>query len=393
MKRLLFCYDGPLKKDEENEYYGTSLTDEVFKRYEVIAENINIAIRVRRIKENDNISRYTKITKEKYNIIECPNISSIKGLLFRKKECKKILEEKIKDSDYVIARLPSMIGNLSIDIAKKLNKPYLIELVGCPWDALWNYSLKGKMFAPIMTYITKKRIKTAPYVLYVTKEFLQRRYPTKGKSINCSNVLLNDIDEKNLKIRRDRIYRNEENPVKVIATTAAVNVKYKGQKYVIKAINELKKKGMIFEYWIIGGGNNSYLKKFVKKYKLEKQIKFLGALPHNMVFEKLKNVDIYIQPSKQEGLPRALIEAMSIGCLCIGSQTGGIPELLEDNYIFKKGNVKQLVNIIKNVKTEDYIEQGKKNFEKSKDYKKEILENRRNNFYKEFARNSEGRDV
>lgn len=392
MKKLLFCYDGPLRKDEKSQYYGSALNDEVFKRYEVIASKVTIAIRIKKIKQEEEKKRFLKITKEKYNILECPNISSVKGLLFRKEECRKILEKEIMNSDYIIARLPSMIGNLSIDIAKKLNKPYLIELVGCPWDALWNHSLKGKLFAPIMTYMTKKRVKRAQYVLYVTKEFLQRRYPTNGKSINCSNVLLNDIDEKNLETRKNRIYENK-NSVKVIATTAAVNVKYKGQKYVIKSINELKKHGKIYEYWIIGGGDNSYLKKFVTRYKIENQIKFLGPLPHDKVFEKLKNVDIYIQPSKQEGLPRSLIEAMSMGCLCIGSRTGGIPELLEEKYIFEKGNVKQLVRIIENIKINDYLEQGKKNFQTSKNYQKEILEERRSNFYKDFSKNSEERNV
>ena len=385
MRKLLFCYDGPIKRDEKNQYYGSALNDELFSRYEIIADDIKIAIRVKEIEENQAKNKFLKISSEKYKIVQCPNISSIKGQIFNIKKCKEILKKEIKETDYVIVRLPSIIGNLAVDIAKKVNKPYLIELVGCPWDALWNYSLKGRIFAPVMTYMTRKRIKNASHVLYVTKEFLQKRYPTNGKSINCSNVLLNDIDEKKLEIRKEKIYRDKENPVKVIATTAAVNVKYKGQKYVIKAINELKKRGKIFEYWIIGGGDNSYLKKFVKRYKLEKQIKFLGSLPHNKVFEKLEDVDIYIQPSKQEGLPRALIEAMSVGCLCIGSQTGGIPELLEERYIFKKGNVKQLVNIISNVKTEDYMEQGKKNFKTSQNYEKETLKNRRDNFYKEFA--------
>ena len=65
-----------------------------------------------------------------------------------------------------------------------------MEVVGCPWDAYWNYSLKGKIVAPFATYMMKRRVKSAPFVLYVTNKFLQKRYPTKGKKINCSNVEL-----------------------------------------------------------------------------------------------------------------------------------------------------------------------------------------------------------
>lgn len=381
MKSLLFCYDGPLKKGEDGQYYESALTDELFKRYEVIADKVNVAIRVRNIEKEDFQKKYSKITKEKYKVIECPNISSIKGLIINRKECKKILEEQINKMDYVIARLPSMIGNLAVDVAIKLNKPYLIEMVGCPWDALWNHSLKGKLFAPVMTYMTKKRVKNAPYVLYVTKEFLQKRYPTKGRSIGCSDVMLNDYCESRLEKKEKRV----SNTDKVIATIAAVNVKYKGQKYVIKAIDKLRKQGKIYQYWLIGGGDNSYLQKFVKRYNLENQVKFLGSLPHDEVFKKLEDVDTYIQPSKTEGLPRALVEAMSMGCLCIGSRVGGIPELIDEEYIFKKGNVRQLVNIINNITEKENIKQIRKNFEKSKEYGKDKLQKIRENFYKDFV--------
>ena len=387
MKKVLFCYDGPLAKDENSDYYGSAINDELLKRYEVIGKKVEIAIRVKNTQKDKVKNRLVKINKERYRVIECPNISSIKGLIFDRNKCMEILKKEIEKTDYIIARLPSMIGNLSIDIAKRLNKPYLVELVGCPWDALWNYSLKGKLFAPIMTFMTKKRVKNSSYVLYVTKEFLQKRYPTKGKSINCSNVILDNIDEKIVELKKQEINKEYEDKNKTITTTAAINVKYKGQKYVIKAINKLRRKGKIFEYWLIGGGSKKYLEKFVKKYKLQNQVKFLGAMPHEEVFKKLDNTDIYIQPSKQEGLPRSLIEAMSRGVFCIGSRTGGIPELLEEKYIFNKGKVNEIVKIIENLNKEEIIKQIEKNVEKSKEYKKEILEERRKKFYMEFAKN------
>ena len=385
MKKLIFCYDGPLKKTKDLQYYNIVLTNELFERYEVIANDIEIAVRTEEITEDNIQNKSSKINKEKYKVIECPNILSLKGLIVNRNECKKILRKEIEASDYVIARLPSMRGNMSINLAKKLNKPYLIEMVGCPWDAFWNYSLKGKLFAPIMTYMTRKRVKNAPYVLYVTKEFLQKRYPTKGKNINCSNVILNNLNKENLKIRKEKIYNDKEESVKIIATTAAVDVRYKGQEYVIKAIKKLKDQGKIFQYWLIGGGDNSYLKNLAEKYEIENQVEFLGSLPHEKVFEKLKNVDIYIQPSKQEGLPRALIEAMSIGCLCIGAKTGGIPELLDKNYVVRKGNVSDIVNKLKNIETKELLQQAEVNIKKSNEYDAEVLKKRRNNFYKQFS--------
>ena len=378
--RMLFCYDGPINEDKNGKYYSEALNDKMFQRYKCISDNINIAIRVRK-QEKNCPSKNIEISKNDYKIIKCPNISSIKGFLFDKKVCKEILKDEILKSDFLVIRLPSVIGNLALKIAKKLNKPYLVELVGCPWDALWNYNIKGKIIAPYMTILTKNNVKHAPFVLYVTNEFLQKRYKTKGKNINCSNVILDDIVDDVLK---SRIKRNNNNNMKELATIAATDVKYKGQKYVIKAISKLKRNGYNFKYHIIGNGDTTYLKKVINKYNLQNEVLFAGMIPHDKIFEYLDKIDIYIQPSKQEGLPRALIEAMSRACPCIGSKTGGIPELLDNKYIFPKGNVKVLEKILKNYSNYDMNIQSKSNFQKAKEYERNRLNKRREEFYKEF---------
>ncbi len=40
--------------------------------------------------------------------------------------------------------------------------------------------------------------------------------------------------------------------------------------------------------------------------------------------------DAYLQPSLWDGMPNALLEAMAAGCGCIGSDAGGIPEIMTD---------------------------------------------------------------
>src|SRR5699024_8455537 len=151
-----------------------------------------------------NKDRYSNIDIENFSVYKINNPSNLKGLLNRRKINEQI-HKAVKESDYIVARLPSFIGNIAIKYAKKMNKPYSTDVVACPWDALWNHSFKGKIVAPFMFLKTRNLVRNSSYVIYVTNEFLQRRYPTNGVNIACSNVVIKNIDEKVLDKRINKI--------------------------------------------------------------------------------------------------------------------------------------------------------------------------------------------
>lgn len=381
----IFCCDWPIYKDDEGNYYDITLTDKVLERYINIVDELTILIRVKKLDDYSMINKLSKINLERIKIEEMPNILSLKGMIFEKKNMKKKLKEIVSDTDMVFVRIPSIIGNEAIKIANKMNKKYLVEVGGCAWDSYWNHSIKGKLMAPYFYTTTKRAVCNASYATYVTNEFLQRRYPTKGKQCIASNVMINKTEETVLQQRIEKINNMNRNRPIVIGTIAAVDVKYKGQEYVIKAISKLNKEGYNFEYHLVGKGDQTFLTNLAKKYEIEDKIKFLGIMKADDILKYLDNIDIYSQPSKQEGLPRALIEAMSRACPSIGSTTAGIPELLEKNMIFNNGNVGQIYHKLKNLNKEEMIKQAKINFEKVKEYEITILDNRRNSFFKEYS--------
>ena len=77
---------------------------------------------------------------------------------------------------------------------------------------------------------------------------------------------------------------------------------------------------------------------------------------------------------------------MSTACPCLASNVGGNCELLTDEYIFKKGNINQIIDkIVKSSDIKVLIQNSKNNFNNSKFYKKNILDKRRENFYNAFV--------
>lgn len=382
--KLLFSYTGPLIKDKEGNFYSRTITDKMLSRYFKIANEVNIFTRVKEVFDEKELKKLTKINSENFYVTECPNMTSLKGIICNSIKVKRQIEEAVAKADIIIARLPCVTGNMVVKTAKAKQKPYLVEVVGCPRDVYWSHSYKGKIVA-LPSYLAMKRaVKRAPYALYVTNEFLQHRYPCKGRVIGCSDVSLPKLDEGILKKRLLRINNQEDRPL-IIGTTAAVNVKYKGQEYVIQAMSKLIREGYNFEYHLAGGGEDTYLKSIAEKYGVLDKVKFLGSLPHERVFEYLDNIDIYIQPSKTEGLPRALVEAMSRGCLSLGSNIGGIPELINKDFIFKAGSVDEICTLFKMMNKKIMSEEAYRSFKKAKEFDTKLLETKRITFYKEFA--------
>jgi glycosyltransferase involved in cell wall biosynthesis len=297
------------------------------------------------------------------------------------------MDEIVRNCDGVIGRA-SALGNMAIASAKKLGKPYVREVVGCSFEALWYHgSWLGKLYAPYSFLRARRLTREAPYVVYVTESFLQKRYPTRGKWINCSDVELDDFDDKILERRLRRIDSKTDGEPLILGTIGAVHVRYKGQEGVIRALAKLRQIGLDgFRYEIVGGGDQSYLRKIARKYGVADQVDFLGRITRKEVFQWLDKIDLYIQPSKTEGLPRALIEAMSRGLPCLGTRVGGIPELLTDECLFSRRKTAQaLVARLSGLSKDWMKQQAKRNFMESQEYAREAFETRRREFLEQFV--------
>ncbi len=168
-------------------------------------------------------------------------------------------------------------------------------------------------------------------------------------------------------------------------TCAAVNVWYKGQHFAIRAIPQLNNIGIRVKYYCVGQGEPDYLQKVVKECGVEDQVVFAGAVSHDKVFELLDQCDIYVQSSLQEGLPRAMVEAMSRGCPVIGARTGGIPELIPNECVVRRKSVSEIADKIKMMLDNGLRDYSETSINRARDFQKEVLDERRNT-YLDFVR-------
>ena len=387
--KVLFVHDGPMMSNtEKTVFYGVHYTDEIIARYAFFGDQVTFLMR-NKVMEDKEASWFTQLTHAAFRFIEVPNFKSILTK-FRQKEAKEIIEQAVQDHDIIIVRLPSANGVIAKKIAEKLGKPVLVEVVACVFDALWNYDWRGKLLAHYKMHQYKKHIQSATHVMYVTEKFLQDRYPTNGKSIGCSDVVLKQLDNT---ILEKRLHKIASNPNKlVLGTLAAIDVPYKGQADVIKALKSLKEKGVSnFVYKIVGQGDSARLSKLIESLDLKEQVEILGALPHAQVFGFIDSLDIYIQPSRVEGMPRAVIEAMSRACPVLASNLGGHPELLNHKALFQGGNIGDLESLIKDFRKLPLQQWAEENFKRARDFQVEILNQKRSDFYNVFKHYAENK--
>lgn len=363
-----------------NKIFGSQNFTETLKRISILGE-LHLCIRnaeennIRHQIFNDDISAYVSITNitfiKKSQI--CPSLATIKRI-----------KKKISEVDLVIGYIPSLNAEISSFLTHKERKKFLAFMVGCTWDGLWNQDWKRKIAASYRFLINKVVLRNADYALYVTNYFLQKRYPAKTqKLLGLSDVVLKNNDEEVLAKRVDKINQHiVREPIK-IATTGATNVIYKGQRYVLEAMKKLKDRGYKdYEYYIIGGGDNMRLRRLSIDLGVQDQVRFIGTVTHEKVIQLLDEVDIYIQPSLTEGLPRSLVEGMSRALPCIGTRVGAIPELLDDNYLVKKKSSDEILDKIIALRDKsEQITQSRRNFEESMKYNREDLDYKRTVFF------------
>jgi glycosyltransferase involved in cell wall biosynthesis len=90
-----------------------------------------------------------------------------------------------------------------------------------------------------------------------------------------------------------------------------------------------------------------------------------------------------VLPSRAEGLPRVIVEAMARALPCIASNVGGIPELLAAEDLVAPNNPQVLAAKIAEVLGDNarLSRMSARNLEKSQQFRPEILERRRTEFY------------
>lgn len=104
----------------------------------------------------------------------------------------------------------------------------------------------------------------------------------------------------------------------------------KGYSYALDAMNLLEKDTIDFNYTLVGVENDEELLYKRSQYKLENKITFKGTLSFTEIVKEIREADVLLLPSVEEGIANVVLESMALGTLVISTDCGGMNEVIID---------------------------------------------------------------
>ena len=258
----------------------------------------------------------------------------------------KQLKKLIQENNYDIIHCHTPVAGVLTRLAARNNKNTTVI-----YTAHGFHFFKGAPLLNWLIYYPVERFcaRYTDKLITINKEDYERakRFSLRknGKVYYVPGVGINLEKIQNLKVdikQKKKELGMSENTL-ILLSVGELN-KNKNHETVLQALSELKDKNFI--YLICGRGVlKEYLERKIQELHLENKAKLLGY--RSDVIKILKTADLFIFPSKREGLPVSVIEAMAAGLPVIASNVRGNRDLIAKENLFEPDDVAALTNLIK----------------------------------------------
>ena len=360
----------------------TAFAYQFWQRYLQVFDSVRVIARVRTV--DTAMGDWKQASGPTVTFVDIPDYHGPYQYLACWLKVRSVLRQHARHSQAVILRLSSSLGSAFVDQFRR-GQPFGVEVVGDPYDVFQRgaviHSLRP-LFRVWFTADLKQLCRAACAAAYVTKNALQARYPCPAFSTSFSDV---EIGSSALisSPRDGTVPRSEPPRLICIGTLAQM---YKGVDVLLRAMAACAHQGLTLSLTVVGDGRyRPELEQLAAKLGLKECVHFAGQLPAGAaVRDALDVADLFVMPSRVEGLPRAMVEAMARALPCIGSNIGGIPELLSSDSMVPVGDDAALAHTIMSVlrDPERMARMSAENLARAHEFREELLLESRTEFLK-----------
>jgi glycosyltransferase involved in cell wall biosynthesis len=254
----------------------------------------------------------------------------------------------LEGADAYAIRAPGLLSLLVERQVRRSGRPFAVELVGDPQAASAPGLVSPAVAAagPFITRSTKRLCRTADAVSYVTRSYLQKRYPA------ASGALTGAFSDA---ILPPHLIRATPRPASFFADrpfrmlfVGSLQQPYKGADILFEAVRRLVARGFPLSLRVAGEGRlRAKLEQQIARQGLAGTVEFLGRISRNQVIAEMDACHLLIQPSRSEGLPRSIVEALGRGTPVLASDVGGISEIVSCEQLCPVGDPDALAEAIR----------------------------------------------
>lgn len=322
----------------------TTFAYQFWQRYLQVFDSVRIIARVRNV--DTARAGWKQASGSAVMFIDIPDYHGPYQYLACWPRIRSVLREQARYSEAVILRVSSSLGSAFVNHFRR-GQPFGVEVVGDPYDVFQPGSVVHSLRPLFRVWFTadlKQHCHAACAAAYVTKHALQARYPCPAFSTSYSDVEIGA--DASVSSPRDGTATRSGPPMLISIGTLAQM--YKGVDVLIRAVARCVDQGFQLSLTVVGDGQHrEELEQLAATLGLKGCVHFAGQLPAgSAVRDALDRADLFVMPSRQEGLPRAMVEAMARALPCIGSRIGGIPELLSEDSLVSVGDDAALAHAI-----------------------------------------------
>lgn len=341
-------------------------------------EEVRIVARVRQVEHPDN---KVLIGDPRVSLLALPHYRGPRQLLLRLPRLATAIWRVSRAEGVFLLRVPGTLGGLMAGALRRRRRRFAVQLVGDPRAVIRTLDLSPVLRTLLARTVpaTRAVCRNAAVITYVTERTLQLSYPPSPDAI-C--VPFSDIDLPAHWFGEARD-APQARPARLLLCGTLAQL-YKGADILIEALALLAREGRDVIAAIAGDGKyRPGLEALAAQRGVTDRIAFLGDLSRDQVARALDDTDIFVMPSRTEGLPRALIEALAKGVPSLASNVGGIPELLDDTELFPVGDAAALAAGIAALidDPERYRRLSRRGLEVARRYSRDALAARRAEFY------------
>lgn len=350
-----------------------------WERYLQVFDAVRVIARVRKVQVPE--PGWREASGIDVSFIDVPDYHGPYQYLACWSAVRSVLREQAQQSQAIILRLGSSIGSAFVDHCRR-GKPFGVEVVGDPNDVFQPGSVVHSLRPVFRVWFSadlKRLCHGACAAAYVTDYTLQERYPCPAYSTSLSDVEIGP----SAMVSSPRAARTLSQPARLICIGSLAQ-RYKGVDVLLQSMHICARQGVPLALTVVGDGRHRpELQALAASLGLQDRVQFAGQLPSGAsVRNALDAADLFVMPSRVEGLPRAMVEAMARALPCIGTKVGGIPELLPAENLVPVGDPVALADTIGNVlrSPERMSCMSSENLSRARDFSEERLQHSRKEF-------------